>query len=211
MKGLLGKKIGMTQVYNERGDVVSVTAIQAGPCTVMALRTMERDGYSALQLGFSTKKIKNVSKAIQGHIKAAGYSDKAPAWIREVRLDAPVQQKPGDTISVDIFAPGEIVDVTGTTKGRGFQGVVKRYRFAGGKASHGGAWLRRPGSVGMKASPAKIYKGRRLPGHMGNARKTIQNLKIVEIRKDDHVIMVKGAVPGPIGGFVLIRSARKGA
>ena len=209
MKGLIGKKIGMTQVYGKVGNVIPVTAILAGPCTVVALRTQERDGYSAVQLGFLTKKLTNVPKAVRGHVNAAGFTAAAPAILREIRTPSDPEHKVGDQLSVDIFEPGQFLDVTGTSKGQGFQGVIKRYRFGGGRASHGGDWERRGGSIGMCISPGKVYKGRKMPGHMGNRRITTHNLEIIEIHPEDNIILVKGAVPGANGNFVIIRDPKK--
>jgi large subunit ribosomal protein L3 len=209
MKGLIGKKVGMTQVYNEDGQVVPVTAVQTGPCTVISVRTEEKDGYNALQLGYGKRKMKNVSKAVATVVKNAGYSETAPELIREIRLDSPAETTAGETLTVSEFETGEHVDVTGYTKGRGFQGVVKRYNFAGGRASHGGDWLRRPGSIGMCEFPAKVYKGRKMPGHMGNTRKTVQSLEIVQVSEDDNVLLIKGAIPGPNGRCVIVKQAIK--
>jgi len=209
MKGLIGRKLGMTHVYGEDGRVTPVTVIEAGPCAVLALRTQARHGYSAVQLGFGRRKPKNVPKPVRGHVSAAGCADTPPARIREIRLDADPEYAVGDTLQADLFEVGEYVDVTARTKGRGFQGVVKRWRFGGGRASHGGGWTRKTGSIGMCVSPGKIYKGRKMAGQMGNVRRTVQNLEVVEIRPEEGLLLVKGAVPGPNGGTVLIRSACK--
>ncbi|MCK5801338.1 MAG: 50S ribosomal protein L3 [Lentisphaeria bacterium] len=208
-KGIVGKKLGMTQVYDENDRLVPVTVVEAGPCTVLALRTMGRDGYSSVQLGFGSRKAKNVSKALRGHVRGAGLEDTPPAVIREVRLDTDPEQTIGDVIAADVFAKGDFVDVRGRTKGRGFQGVVKRWRFGGGRASHGGGWTRRPGSIGMCVSPGKIYKGRKMPGQMGDAQRTVQNLEIVQVRKDDNLLLIKGAIPGANGGVVTVCKAIK--
>lgn len=208
-KGMIGKKLGMTQVYTEDGVAVPVTVIELGPCPVLALRTHERNGYSALQLGFGKRKAKNVSKAVRGHVREAGLEDTPPATIREVRLDADAENHVGDVLKADVFAKDEYVDVSGRTKGRGFQGVVKRWNFGGGRASHGGGWRRKPGSIGMCVSPGKIFKGKKMPGQMGNVQRTVQNLRVVEVRPDDDLIFVKGAIPGPNGGTVMVRSAVK--
>lgn len=210
-KGIIGKKLGMTHVYDEDGCVVPVTVVEAGPCPVTAVRTEERDGYCALQLGFGSRKVKNVAKAVRGHLRSAGLEDTPPANIREVRLDseAVTGSSVGDTVTVEAFEKGDFVDVTGRTKGRGFQGVVKRWSFGGGRASHGGGWTRKPGSIGMCVSPAKVYKGRKMPGHMGHVQRTVQNLQIVDVRPEDHLLLVKGSIPGPSGEIVLVRSAIK--
>jgi len=209
MKGIIGKKLGMTQVYDSTGHVHPVTVIEAGPCTVLAQRTKEKDGYTGLQLGYGARKAKNVSHAVRGHVAAAGLKEQPPAVIREVRLAENPAQAVGEKITVSIFAENEYVDITGITKGRGFQGVVRRYRFAGGRASHGGGWVRRGGSIGMKARPGKVHKGKRMPGHMGVEQRTIQNLKIIKVRADENLLLVEGAIPGPNGGTVMIRNARK--
>ena len=206
MKGLIGKKVGMTQVYDE-GVLIPVTVIEAGPCVVTAVKTEERDGYAAVQLGFGSRKAKNVTKACAGHLAKAGVNgDKLPAILREFRK---VEAALGDVVKVDAFEKGEFLDVVGTTKGRGFQGVVKRYNFGGGRASHGGAWTRRTGSIGCCEWPGRVNKGKRMPGHTGNTRCTVQNLEIVKVMPEDNVLLVKGAVPGANGGILLISSAIK--
>ncbi len=208
-KGLIGKKLGMTQVYTDKGELVPVTVIQCGPCTVISTKTADKDGYSALQLGFGSRKAKNVSKAVLGNVKAAGLESNPPEVIREVRLDSDPTEKVGDVLTASIFAVDEYVDVTGTTKGRGFAGVVKRYDFAGGRASHGGAWTRRTGSIGCCEKPGKVNRGHRLPGHMGDANRTTQNLRVVSVRAEENLIFVKGAIPGANGGVVFLRNAVK--
>ena len=208
-KGLIGKKLGMTQIFNEQGALVPVTVIHCGPCTVISAKTVEKDGYSALQLGFGSRKAKNVSKAVLGNVKPAGLEKTPPEVIKEVRLDADPAQKTGDVLKVDIFAVDEFVDVTGTTKGRGFQGAVHRWHFGGGRETHGGAWTRRTGSIGMCEKPGKVMKGHPMPGHMGNVNRTIQNLKVVGVRPEENLLFVKGAIPGANGGVVLVRSAVK--
>ena len=208
MKGLIGKKLGMTQVYNESGVLIPVTVIEAGPCVVTAVKTSERDGYDAVQLGYGSRKAKNVTKARIGHLAKAGVTgEQLPAVLREFRGVGTAEA--GSVIKADTFAAGEFLDIVGTTKGRGFQGVVKRYNFGGGRASHGGAWLRRTGSIGCCEWPGRVNKGKKMPGHMGNARRTIQNLEIVRVMPEDNVILVKGAVPGANGGILLIKGALK--
>ena len=211
MKGLIGKKVGMTQVYDENGVLIPVTVIQAGPCVVTDVKTMERDGYAAIQLGFGERKAKNVTKARAGHLAKAGVTgERLPSVLREVRISA-AEEVPalGSELKADIFEANEYLDVVGTTKGRGFQGVVRRYRFGGGRASHGGAWTRRTGSIGCCEWPGNVIKGKRMPGHMGNVPRTVQNLKIVRVMAEDNVPLLKGAVPGANGGVLLIRSAIK--
>ena len=208
MKGLIGKKLGMTQVYDENGVLIPVTVIEVGPCVVTAVKTVERDGYSAIQLGYGSRKAKNVTKACQGHLAKAGVTGATlPAVLREIRTAETVEA--GTVLKADIFAAGEYLDVTGTTKGRGFQGVVKRWNFGGGRASHGGAWTRRPGSIGQREFPGNVAKGKKMPGHMGNTRCTVQNLQVVKVLAEDNVICVRGAVPGAKGGLLLLKSAIK--
>ncbi len=210
MKGIIGKKLGMTQIYDENGNLVPVTVIEAGPCPVVAVKTAERDGYVAQQLGFGTAKVKNVTKPELGHLKVAGLDTAPPAVLREVRLDAvPEGQGVGSVLKADIFAKGEFVDVTGRSKGKGFQGVVRRFRFGGGRASHGGGWVRRPGSIGMCVDPGKVRKGQPMPGNMGDVQRTVQNLVVVAVRPDDDVLLVRGSIPGANGSTVMVRSAVK--
>jgi len=209
MKNLIGKKLGMTQVYDASGRVVPVTVVQAGPCVVVDVKTTDRDGYTAVQLGFGSKKAKNASKAVLGHCAKAGYKTSAPTHLREFRTNGDCELAIGTELKADVFAENDYLDVTGTIKGRGFQGVVKRYNFGGGRASHGGAWTRRTGSIGMCEFPGRVLRGKRMPGHMGNVRRTIQNLQIVRVMAEDNVILVRGAVPGANGGVVLLRKAIK--
>ena len=210
MKALIGKKIGMTQVYDEQGTLIPVTVIEAGPCVVTAVKTVERDGYDALQLGFGARKAKNLSRAEKGHLTKAVAVDEAgklPAVLREFRgMDA---AEPGAVLNVGVFAAGDFLDVVGTTKGRGFQGVVKRWNFGGGRASHGGDWERRPGSIGGCEFPGRVAKGKKMAGHYGCDRRTVQNLKVVRVNVEENYLMVKGAVPGANGGILLVRSALK--
>ncbi len=208
-KGLIGKKLGMTHVYTADGVAVPVTAIEVGPCPVISLRTQKRNGYSALQLGFGIRKVKNVTKPVLGMLKEANLQDTPPKIIREIRLDEDSTAAVGDVLKADIFAKDEFVDVMGVTKGRGFAGVVRRWNFAGGRASHGGAWVRRSGSIGMCAAPGKVYKGKKMPGHMGCDRRTILNLKVMDVRPDSNLLLVKGSIPGTTGGYVIVRNAIK--
>ena len=209
MKGLIGKKLGMTQLYNEKGVVTPVTVIQAGPCTVIDQMTVERNGYSAMQLGFGNRKAKNVSSAVKGHCEKSGKKETPPEIIREIRIEKDSDLTVGSVIKADIFGENEFVDVIGTSKGKGFQGVVRRYHFAGGRASHGGGWTRRPGSSGCRELPGNLIKNKRFPGHMGNEKTTTINLKVIKVDKDQSLLFVKGAVPGPNGGVVIVRSAKK--
>ncbi|MEA4862456.1 MAG: 50S ribosomal protein L3 [Victivallaceae bacterium] len=209
MKNLIGKKLGMTQIYDASGKIIPVTVIEAGPCVVVDVKTQDRDGYSAVQLGFGAKKAKNASKAVLGHCAKAGYKTTAPTHLREFRTEQDSDLAIGSELKADVFVEQDYLDVTGTIKGRGFQGVVKRYRFGGGRASHGGAWTRRTGSIGMCEFPGRVWLGKRMPGHMGNVRRTIQNLEIVRVMAEDNVILVRGAVPGANGGILLLRKAIK--
>ncbi|HPO91124.1 MAG TPA: 50S ribosomal protein L3 [Victivallales bacterium] len=208
-KGIIAKKIGMTQIYDGKGILNPVTVLLAGPCTVLEVKNSKKHGYSSVQIGFGKAKAKNVSKPIKGHCKAAGLQDNPPAKIMEIRLDSDPEFKPGDQIKTDIFSADEFVDVVGTSKGKGFQGVVKRWNFGGGRASHGGAWTRRTGSIGCKERPGNIIKGKKMHGHLGNQRVTVQNLKVVRVEPEENLIYIKGAVPGANGSFVLIKNAIK--
>lgn len=210
MKGLIGKKLGMSQLYDDTGKITPVTVIQAGPCTVISNLTEDINGYSAIQIGYGERKPKNVSKALKGHLEKSGKSETPPRVIREIRTtEKDANSEIGSLLTVEIFGENEFVDISGTTKGKGFQGVVKRYKFAGGRASHGGGWTRRPGSSGQRTSPAKVDKNKRRPGHMGNVSRTVQNLQVMKIEKEDNLLFVKGAIPGPTGGIVVIYSAKK--
>ncbi len=209
MKGLIGKKLGMSQIYDKTGKVTPVTVVQAGPCTVIDQMTEERNGYSSIQLGFGEKKAKNVSKAVQGHCAKSGRDSNPPIIIREFRADNNSEVEIGSVLTVEQFNESEFVDIVGTVKGRGFQGVVKKYNFGGGRYSHGGGWKRKPGSIGQCESPAHVDKGKKMPGQMGNCRRTIQNLKIMRVVKEENLLYIKGAIPGPNGGIVIVRSAKK--
>ena len=197
----------MSQLFMEDGNIVPVTVIQAGPCAVTQIKTKKRDGYEAVQLGFDDKK-RNVTKPLQGHFKRSGAS--AKRHLREFSLqEAPEFGEEGSEIKADAFEAGEMIDVCGTTKGRGFAGVVKRYRFGGGPASHGHTTHRTTGAIGQCADPAEVWKGRKMPGHMGAVRRSVQNLKVVRIDIEKNLIFVKGSVPGPNGGLVEVRKAMK--
>lgn len=206
---LLGKKLGMTQVYDAQNVLVPVTVVEAGPCPVVQVKTTETDGYNAVQLGFNNKKAKNASKGEAAHAKKAGLEE-TPRVLSEVRLDAAPELKIGDVVKVDIFKEGQIIDVIGVTKGKGFQGVVRRFRVAGGPASHGSMFHRRIGSVGMRQTPGRSWKNQKMPGHMGNVRRTVQNLTVVKIIPEKNLILVKGAIPGANGDDVIVRTAIKG-
>lgn len=203
MTGLIGKKLGMTQVFTEAGEAVPVTVIQAGPCAVLQRRTVECDGYSAIQIGFEEKKKSRVLRPESGHAAKAGVP--VPRFVREFRVDPAEAFELGQEISADVFAAGDRVAVTGKSKGRGFAGVVKRHGMSGGNETHGCTAHRVPGSLGSAAYPARVFKGRRLPGHMGNVRVTVRNLEVVRVDTDRNVILVRGAVPGPRNGILMIR------
>jgi large subunit ribosomal protein L3 len=206
---LIGKKIGMTQVYDAQNVLVPVTVVEAGPNSVVQVKTVATDGYNAVQLGFSALKTKNASKAELNHAKKAGL-ESAPRVLSEVRLaDAP-SQKPGDVVTVEAFKEGQLVDVIGITKGKGFAGVVKRFRVAGGPATHGSMFHRRIGSVGMRQTPGRVWKNQAMPGHMGQVKRTLQNLQVVKVVAEKNLILVKGAIPGANGDDVIVRTAIKG-
>ncbi|MGY2894692.1 50S ribosomal protein L3 [Deinococcus radiomollis] len=204
MKGILGTKIGMTQIW--KGDkAVPVTVVLAGPCHVVQRKTAATDGYEATQVGFSPKKESRINKPQMGHLKKAGVP--GMRYLREFR-NFKVE---GDAINVDIFSEGEKIDATGTSKGRGHQGVMRRWNFKGGPASHGAKkWHRRPGSIGQRKTPGRVYKGKRMSGHWGTDRITVQNLEVIEVRASENLILIKGAIPGMTGGLVVIRQAIKG-
>lgn len=206
---ILGKKLGMTQVYDAHNALVPVTVVEAGPCAVVQVKTVEKDGYNAVQIGFSQKKEKNTSAGELGHAKKANLEN-APRVLAEVRLEAAATLKVGDVVNATAFKEGQLVDVIGITKGKGFQGVVRRFRVAGGPASHGSMFHRRIGSVGMRQTPGRVWKNQAMPGHMGAEKRTVQNLRIVKVIADKNIILVKGAVPGANGDDVIVRTAIKG-
>ncbi len=208
MKGLIGKKIGMTQIFDENGLAIPVTLIEAGPCYVTQIRTPENDGYNAVQLGFEEVKPKRLTGGQLGHLK----NNELPPlrFLREFRVKNP-EVNEGDKLAVgDVFTVGEQVDVVGTSKGKGFQGVVKRYGFRGGPKTHGQSdRLRAPGSIGATTTPGRVFKGKRMPGHMGFERVTVHNLRVEYLDADRNLLGVRGAIPGPKGGIVMIKEARK--
>ena len=196
----------MTGLFTADGQRIPVTVLQVGPCVVTQIKTVENDGYNALQLGFGEKKALRINKPIQGHLKKSGQG--SYAYLREVSVDDPAEYSLGQTISLDVFEVGERVNVTGTTKGRGFAGVIKRHGFHGGRQSHGSRSQRIPGSIGCSATPAKVIKGKKMPGHYGNERHTVRNIEIIDIRPEQHLILVKGAVPGSSRGLVAIKKPK---
>ena len=205
---ILGKKLGMTQVFASDGRRIPVTVVEAGPCTVLQKKTESADGYNALQVGFSAKKTHRTTKPMMGHFKKADQG--AFTHLRELGAENVDDYQVGDQITCDaVFKPGDVIDVTGTSKGKGFQGVVKRWGFSGGRATHGSKFHRAPGSIGMSAWPARVLKGKKMPGQMGNARVTQQGLEIVEVRPEQNLVLIKGAVPGPNHGLVMLRKTFK--
>ena len=203
MPGLIGKKIGMTRIFTEEGVAIPVTVVEAGPCPVVQVKTPETDGYDAIQLGFGAKKAKRAKKARLGHVAKAGL-ESAPAIRWEFPPDQGEAYALGQNLTVELFEAGDSVRVTGTTKGRGFQGVVKRYGFAGRPASHGHPASRTPGSMGPGTDPSRVIKGKKLPGQMGNVRQTIRNLKVVKVDPERNLLFLKGGVPGSRNSYVLI-------
>ncbi len=205
--GLLGRKLGMTQTFAEDGSLVPVTVIEAGPCQIMQVKNRDRDGYDAVQIGFKDVKRKAATKPEQGHARKAKTEPKR--FIREIRLGGPEEIELGQTLTADIFEGVATVDVTGTSKGKGFQGVMKRHGFKGLPGSHGASKVHRaPGSIGACAYPARVFKGTRMPGHMGRERKTVRNLTVLEVIKEKNLLLVRGQIPGPRGGYVIVRARR---
>ena len=205
-RGLIGKKLGMTGLFTSQGEYMPVTVVQAGPCVVTQIKTIETDGYNALQLGFGEKKKSLVNKPMSGHLKKSG--DALFEFLREFYVNNPSEYSVGQTIPLDIFEVGDRVDVTGKSKGRGFAGVIKRHGFHGGKKTHGSHSHRIPGSIGCSATPAKVIKGKKMPGQYGNVRKTVRNLVIFDIRPDENLILIKGGLPGSVSGLVEIKKPK---
>ena len=203
---MIGKKLGMTRQFTSKGRSVPVTVIEAGPCVVTQVKTVDSDGYNALQLGFGEKKEKRTNKPLKGHLAKSGAA--TVRVLKEVAVENPQEFSPGQKVTVEMFAVGERVEVTGTTKGRGFSGVIKRHGFHGGKKTHGSHSHRVPGSIGCSAWPAKVIKGKKMPGQYGNERKTVRNLEIFDIRPKENLILLKGAVPGHSSAFVTIRKPK---
>lgn len=206
IQGLIGKKLGMTQVFDERGVVHPVTVIETGPCVVTQVKTADHDGYEAVQLGFGIDK--RLNRPEQGHRRESGFMSR---WLREVKADNVAEFTVGQVINADAFAEGEMVDVIATSKGRGFQGGVKRHGFHGGPKTHGQSDRHRaPGSIGSSATPGRVMKGMKMAGHMGHEQVTVQNLKVVRVDMERNVLLIKGSVPGPINGEVVVRRSVKG-
>ena len=206
-KAIIGRKVGMTQVFDEQGVVIPVTVIEAGPCTVVQVKTVEKDGYDAVQLGYGTVKEYKVNKPMKGHFSKGNVTP--TKHLREFRVEDTAAVKVGEEVKADIFAQGDLVDIQGTTKGKGFQGVIKRHGQSRGPMGHGSMYHRRPGSMGPTSTPGRVFKGKKLPGHMGKVTVTIQNLDVVRVDMDKNVILVKGSVPGPKGAILKVKSAVK--
>jgi len=204
-KAILGKKLGMTQVWSDDDRLLPVTVIEAGPCVVAQVRTLERDGYRAIQLGYGDIKESKVNKPDMGHFKKAGVAPKR--HLAEVRLDEGETYQVGDAVTVDMLEPGMHVHISGTSKGKGFQGVIKRHNYKGGPGGHGSHFHRAPGSVGQSSSPSRVFKGMRLPGHMGSETVTVRNLEVVRVDAEQNLLVVKGAVPGGKNSLLTIRLA----
>lgn len=207
-KAILGRKIGMTQIFDENGKAIPVTVVEAGPCVVVQVKTKDADGYEAIQLGFGEIKDKKLIKPMKGHFTKVNVAPRK--YLREFRLEE-ASYNVGDEIKADIFEAGETIDVTGTTKGKGFQGVIKRHGQSRGPMGHGSMYHRRPGSMGSTSTPGRVFKGKNLPGHMGNETVTIQNLEIVKVDLDKNVLLIKGSVPGNKGAILKIRNSVKSA
>ena len=207
-KGILGRKIGMTQIFNSTGQLIPVTVVEAGPCVVVQKKTDDKEGYSAIQLGFDEKKAKHITKPLKGHFDKAGVN--ALRYLKEIRLapDENEKYQVGQVLTADLFKEGEVVDVVGTTKGKGFAGVIKRYNFARGPMAHGSNHHRHPGSLGA-VDAARVFKGQRLPGQKGGNRVTIQGLEVVKSNKEKNLLLIKGAIPGRNGALLLIKESVK--
>lgn len=206
IRGLLAKKIGMSSIFSPDGHRLPVTILQVGPCVVTRIKTQDQDGYEALQIGFEEKNQKKVNRPLAGHFKKSG--GRAFSFLREFFADNCSEFKEGQTLTVDIFETGERVDVSGTSKGRGYAGVIKRWGFHGGRKTHGSHFHRAPGSIGMCAWPAKVMKGKKLPGHYGDSRVTVKGLEVVDIRPEQNLLIIKGAVPGCQGGLLEVRKRK---
>lgn len=207
IQAIIGRKLDMTQIFAADGSVYPVTLVQAGPCTITQVKTPDRDGYAALQIGFGTKKAKSVNKPMKGHQDKAGkgYFEA----LREIPVESPSEHNLGDQLLADMFAIGEHIDVIGKSKGKGFAGTIKRWNFSRGPSGHGSKNVREPGSTGMATYPGRVIKGKRLPGHLGDKRTTVLNLVVVDVRPEENLILVRGAVPGAKNGIVIIRKTNR--
>ena len=206
-KGLIGKKLGMTQIFVEDGRRIPVTVVEAGPCVVVQKKTVAKDGYDAIQVGFQQKDAAKATRPLVGHCKAAGQG--VYQYLRELRMDDVDKYSVGDQLTADVFAVGDIIDVTGTSIGKGFQGVMKRWGFKGGRASHGSRFHRAPGSIGCSATPSRVFKNKKMPGQLGNTTVTVQKLQVVRVDAADNLLLIKGAIPGADNGLVLIKNSVK--
>lgn len=206
-KAILGKKLGMTQLFGEDGVLIPVTVIEAGPCRVIQKKTAENDGYDAVQVGFLEKKEKHTTKPLQGHFKKAGTG--YMKYLKEFKLDTAAEMNVGDEIKADVFAEGDAVDVTGISKGKGYAGTIKRWGTHRGPMTHGSGYHRGPGSLGACSTPSRVMKGKRLAGHLGVEKVTVQNLSVVKIDAEKNILAIRGAVPGPKGGLVIIKNSVK--
>jgi large subunit ribosomal protein L3 len=210
VNSLLGRKLGMTRIFTDDGRWVDVTLLEAGPCTVVQRKTEKTDGYEAIQVGFgSAGKKRSSIKPLAGHFKKANVEP--TSVLREFRIDGASELKAGDKISNEIFKAGDRIDISGTTKGKGFAGVIKRHGFAGGPGGHGSHFHRAPGSIGQSADPAKVYKNKRMPGRMGNVKRTTQNIEVIQVDSDKNLVVVRGSVPGANGGLVVLQHSVKGS
>jgi large subunit ribosomal protein L3 len=206
-KGLIGKKLGMTQIFADDGRRIPVTVVEAGPCVVLQKKTVQNDGYNAIQLGFDAIEANRANRPAVGHAKAAGQG--TFRHLREFRIEDVDKYNVGDEVKAELFAVGDVVDVTGTSIGKGFQGVIKRWGFKGGRASHGSCFHRAPGSIGASATPSRVFKNKKMPGHLGDERVTIQRLTVVRVDAADNLLLIKGAIPGSKNGLVLIKDTVK--
>lgn len=206
-KGLIAKKLGMTQVFAEDGRRIPVTVVEAGPCVVLQKKTVQQDGYDAIQVGFVARDANKSDRALVGHCKPAGKG--TYTHLREFKIDNIDQYTVGDVITAEIFAPGDYVDVTGTSIGKGFQGVIKRWGFRGGRSSHGSCFHRAPGSIGSSAWPSRVFKNKKMPGQLGNERVTVQRLQIVRVDASENLLLIRGAVPGANNGLILVKDTVK--
>jgi len=206
-KGLIAKKLGMTQIFAEDGRRIPVTVVEAGPCVVLQKKTVQNDGYDAIQVGFLPKDANKTGRALVGHCKSAGKG--TYTHLREFRIDNVDQYAVGDVITAEIFAPGDYVDVTGTSIGKGFQGVIKRWGFRGGRSTHGSNFHRAPGSIGSSAWPSRVFKNKKMPGQLGNERVTVQRLQVVRVDAADNLLLIRGAIPGSKNGMLLVKDSVK--
>jgi large subunit ribosomal protein L3 len=206
-KGIIGTKLGMTQIFAGGEELIPVTVIKAGPCKVLQKKTLATDGYDAIQIGYGEMKVQRVNKVRMGHFRKA--AAEPTRVLREIRVENIDEYEVGQEIRADIFKPGDLVDVTGTSKGKGFQGVMKRHGFGGGRATHGSMFHRKPGAIGAHEWPGRVFKGQKLPGHHGASRVTVQSLQVVEVDAEQNIILVRGAVPGSKNGELMVRNAVK--